>query len=57
MQLPLDRQTGYVKGYALIEYTAQEEAADAIKKMNGGAFMGNSLQVDWAFAVPARKKN
>jgi RNA recognition motif-containing protein len=57
LQLPLDRQSGYVKGYVLVEYAEKEEAQNAIKKMNGATFMGNPLQVDWAFAIPARKKN
>jgi RNA recognition motif-containing protein len=35
VQVNLDRQTGFVKGYALVEYTKFEEAERAIKDMNG----------------------
>jgi RNA-binding protein 8A len=49
LQLPLDRRTGFVKGYALVEYETKEEADAAIKEMNGGMFMEKTLTVDWAF--------
>jgi RNA recognition motif-containing protein len=39
------------KGYALIEFETKEEAAEAIEKMNGQDFLGNSLTVDWAFVT------
>jgi len=49
-QLPLDRRTGFVKGYALIEYEHKEEAESAIKEANGTQFMDNIIHVDWAFS-------
>ena len=45
----LDRQTGYVKGYAFIEFETIKEAHQAIQNMNGSEFMGKQIKVDFAF--------
>lgn len=45
----LDRRTGFVKGYALIEYEKKEEALSAIKAMNGKKLLDQTIGVDWAF--------
>ncbi len=47
--LNLDRQTGYVKGYALIEYAVEKEAREAIKKLDGSALLDQKIHVTWAF--------
>mmetsp|Transcript_21751 Transcript_21751/g.70055 ORF Transcript_21751/g.70055 Transcript_21751/m.70055 type:complete len:156 (+) Transcript_21751:2-469(+) len=54
----LDRRTGFVKGYALIEYAEQEQAESAISDMNGHDMYGQSLTVDWAFhsATASRRR-
>jgi len=49
IQMPLDRRTGFVKGYALLAYEKREAAEAAIKGMNDAEFMDKSLSVDWAF--------
>eukprot|EP00983_Pelagomonas_calceolata_P051809 1142571-Pelagomonas_calceolata.AAC.2 len=45
----LDRQTGFVKGYALIEYKTKREAQAAIDAMNGAELLTQNVVVDYAF--------
>ena len=45
----LDRRTGFVKGYVLIEYAERKEADAAIKAMNGADMLGQTLGCDFAF--------
>ena len=48
--LNLDRRTGFVKGYALIEYESQQEAQRAIDKMNNAPVLTQPVKVSWCFA-------
>ena len=56
LQLDLNRKTGNIKGYALIEYDTLAEAEDAINNLNNSDFMGQKIQVDFAFKQPPNQK-
>ncbi|KAL6563752.1 RNA-binding protein y14a [Orobanche gracilis] len=58
IHLNLDRRTGFVKGYALIEYEKFEEAQTAINEMDGKEWLTQIINVDWAFSKgPFRRRN
>ena len=57
LHLNLDRRTGFVKGYALIEYASKKEAQAAIEAMHGAQMLEQTLGVSFAFnRGPLRKK-
>merc|ERR1719389_1228923 len=55
LHLNLDRRTGFVKGYAFIEYESKQEADSAIKGMNGQTLLDSRLSVSWAFSKGATR--
>ncbi|EQC40603.1 26S proteasome regulatory subunit N7 [Saprolegnia diclina VS20] len=49
IHLNLDRRTGFVKGYALLEFKTAEDASEVIAEMNNKELLGQTIKVDWAF--------
>ena len=45
VQLPADRETGRVRGFAFVEMESDAQEQDAIDALNGAEFMGRDLGV------------
>ncbi|EPR64392.1 RNA-binding protein 8A family protein [Toxoplasma gondii GAB2-2007-GAL-DOM2] len=56
LHLNLDRRTGFVKGYAFIEFETFEEAEAAIRGMDNQQLLGQTVYVDWAFSKAPNEK-
>ncbi|ORZ30973.1 hypothetical protein BCR44DRAFT_1443590 [Catenaria anguillulae PL171] len=55
IHLNLDRRSGFVKGYALVEYAQFAHAKKAVAQMNGTELLEQIISVDFAFSKSSVK--
>ena len=54
VHLPTDRETGKVRGFAFVQFSNEDEAAQAIKLFNGQDLGGRKLNINGAEDRPRR---
>lgn len=55
LYLPVDRETGRMRGFAFAEFATEAEATAAIERFNGQELDGRSLRVNMAEDRPPRR--
>ena len=52
LHLNMDRRTGFIKGYAMVQYETFVEAQSAIGSLDRSELHGKEIRVSWAFVKP-----
>lgn len=55
VSLPVERETGRPRGFAFVEYAADEHAQEAIQRFNGFDLRGRQIRVNAAEDRPPRR--
>ena len=55
VQLPVDRETGRMRGFGFVEMSTEEEETAAIEALDGAEWMGRDLKVNKAKPRADRK--
>ncbi|KAI6658107.1 RNA-binding protein 8A-like [Oopsacas minuta] len=57
LHLNMDRRTGFIKGYAMVQYETFVEAESAIANLDRSELHGKEIRVSWAFVKPPQSSH